>query len=106
MNWTDIIDWLKDHLLTCPSKHFFYTDCPGCGFQRSIIELLKGNLMESLSLYPATIPLLSLLIYTGLHIKFDFRQGAAIIKWGFVACASIIIVFYIYKILTLKIFSL
>ncbi|MDR1632593.1 MAG: DUF2752 domain-containing protein [Dysgonamonadaceae bacterium] len=31
------VEWLKDHLLTCPSKHFFHTDCPGCGLQRSVL---------------------------------------------------------------------
>lgn len=102
--WTLIIDWLKEHLLTCPSKHFFLVDCPGCGLQRSIIALLEGNLKESLSTYPATIPIIALFIYTGLHIKFNFQYGASIIKWGYIACTLIILTFYFYKVFTLKIF--
>ncbi|GHV59336.1 hypothetical protein FACS1894182_13290 [Bacteroidia bacterium] len=89
-------------LLPCPTKYFFHIDCPGCGLQRSILALLEGNLGKSLSLYPATIPIFVLLIYTALHLKFNFRQGAAIIKWGYIGCMAIIIGFYIYKIITHK----
>jgi hypothetical protein len=90
-------------LLPCPTKYFFHIDCPGCGLQRSIMALFNGNLMESLSFYPATIPIFALLIYAALHLKFDFRQGAAVIKWGYIGCTAIITVFYIYKIVTHKI---
>ena len=90
-------------LLPCPVKHFFHIDCPGCGLQRSILSLLEGDLGESLSLYPATIPIFVLLFYTALHLKFDFKRGAAIIKWGYIGCTAIIVGFYIYKIVTHKI---
>ena len=82
-------------LLPCPIKHFFHVDCPGCGLQRSFLALLEGDLWKSLSLYPATIPIFALLIYTALHLKFDFKRGAVVIKWGYIACA-IIIAFFIY----------
>ncbi|MDL2222758.1 DUF2752 domain-containing protein [Bacteroidales bacterium OttesenSCG-928-M11] len=104
MTWISFTDWLREHLLTCPSKHFLHVDCPGCGLQRSFLALLEGNLKESLVLYPATIPMLVLFLYAGLHIKFDFQHGASIIKWGYIACTLIIIVFYFYKVFTLKIF--
>jgi hypothetical protein len=87
-------------LLPCPIKHFFHIDCPGCGLQRSIIAFLEGNLAESISVYPATIPIFALLIYTALHLKFDFRRGASVIKWGYLACTTVITGFYIYKIIT------
>jgi hypothetical protein len=89
-------------LLPCPIKYVFHIDCPGCGLQRSIIALFKGNLMESLSLYPATIPIFALLIYTALHLKFDFKQGAAVIQWSYIGCTAVIVGFYIYKIVTHK----
>ena len=90
-------------LLPCPVKHFFHLECPGCGLQRSILALLEGDLGKSLSFYPATIPIFALLIYTALHLKFNFKQGAAIIKWGYIGCTAIIVGFYIYKIVTHKI---
>jgi hypothetical protein len=57
-SFTGIIPWLQNHLLACPFKKLTGIDCPGCGFQRSVIELLQGNLNQSLHYYPATIPLL------------------------------------------------
>ena len=39
-----ILSWLQVHLLSFPSKSLFGIDCPGCGLQRSLIELLEGDL--------------------------------------------------------------
>jgi len=96
----EIIEWLNNHMLTCPSKHFFHVDCPGCGLQRSIIELLEGNFAESFRLYPATIPLLFCLIFTALHLLLKFKRGASIIKGSYIFTAVVIFVSYIYKIFT------
>jgi hypothetical protein len=96
------VKWIEDHLLTCPSKHFFHVDCPGCGLQRSILALLEGDLVKSFQLYPATIPILFCFIFTALHLKFDFKQGAEIIKWSYILSVTIIVVFYCYKIFTHK----
>jgi hypothetical protein len=97
-----VLEWLKQHLLNCPVKHLTHIDCPGCGMQRSIIALLEGDLAKSLSYYPATIPIFALLIFTALHLKFDFKSGAEIIKWGFIGCMVLVVGFYIYKIVTHK----
>ena len=102
--WNLILEWFKEHLLTCPSKYFFHIDCPGCGLQRSILALLEGDIIKSLSLYPATIPIIALLTYTAMHLKLDFKMGASIIKWGYIGCTIIILIFYIYKIVNHKIF--
>jgi hypothetical protein len=99
---TLFIEWLEDHLLTCPSKHLFDIDCPGCGLQRSILALLEGDWIKSFQLYPATIPILFCFIFTALHLKFDFKQGAEIIKWSYILNVAIILVFYCYKIFTHK----
>jgi len=95
-----LIEWLKNHLLTCPSKQFFHFDCPGCGLQRSIITLLEGDLVKSVQLYPATIPILFCLIFTALHLKFKFKFGPEIIKGAYILSSLIIVVSYIYKIFT------
>ncbi|MDR0712157.1 MAG: DUF2752 domain-containing protein [Prevotellaceae bacterium] len=94
---TSFLEWWKEHLLTCPSKYFVHIDCPGCGLQRSIIALLEGDLQKSLALYPATIPILFCLIFTMLHLKFNFRYGAPVIKWSFALTVATIVVSYLYK---------
>jgi uncharacterized membrane protein len=88
---------MEEHMLRCPSKMLTHIDCPGCGLQRGIIHLLKGNLRESLQVYPATIPVLLLFIYLLLHLIFRFKNGNRNLIFLYVVCAGIISVHYIYK---------
>jgi hypothetical protein len=99
---TAIIRWLEQHMLSCPSKTFFHLDCPGCGIQRSFIALLKGDIYNSLTLYPALLPILVMLGYTMFHLKADFANGARNIKILQLLSATIIVCFYIYKIVNNK----
>lgn len=94
------IDWLSQHLLACPFKTYIGFDCPGCGLQRSIIALIKGDLAASFQFYPATIPLIFVIVFTFIHLKFDFKFGASVIKIAFFNVAVIIAIHYIYKIYT------
>jgi hypothetical protein len=96
----DALVWLEQHLLACPSKKWLHMDCPGCGMQRSLLALLKGNVMESLAFYPATIPVLLMLLYLALHLYFKFSNGAKILTFFFIVNTSIIVLNYIYKITT------
>ncbi|MFD0939737.1 DUF2752 domain-containing protein [Pedobacter boryungensis] len=95
-----VINWLQNHLLSCPFKQTLGIDCPGCGIQRSILELFQGNLIASFKLYPATIPIITLFIYTIFHLKFDFKNGAIFIKMLYIGITLIIVINYIYKIFT------
>ncbi|RZL50815.1 MAG: DUF2752 domain-containing protein [Pedobacter sp.] len=94
------IHWLEHNLLTCPFKANTGLDCPGCGIQRSILALMQGDVVTSFKLYPATMPILGLLIFTLVHLKFDLKNGAFIIKMLYIAIALIIVINYIYKIFT------
>ena len=92
-------DWLEHHLLTCPSKYFFGVECPGCGMQRSFIELLKGNLSESFFLYPALIPMLFMLGLLGAHLIFRFQKGAKYLQYTFIFTASVVMINFIIKLI-------
>lgn len=98
-------DWLNHHLFACPFKSYFGFDCPGCGFQRSVISLLKGNFTESFLFYPATIPILMLALFTIVHLYLDIKTGAMIIKIAYAGIAIIILINYIYKISTHQLIS-
>lgn len=100
--WPTVVDWMERNMLACPSKKWLHMECPGCGLQRSIIALFRGDIRTSLSLYPATIPMLVLIALVALHVKFDFRNGAPAIKYLYITVATIIFVFYIYKALNHK----
>lgn len=89
------INWLQNHLLKCPFKYLTGIDCPGCGFQRSVIALLNGNLHQSLRLYPSTIPLLFFFAYVLMDkfLKLD-TQKHVIKKAGFILIGSLILITY------------
>jgi hypothetical protein len=99
LTYQDMLQWLRGHQLTCPSKSWLHMECPGCGLQRSFLALLEGDLQQSLRLYPATLPLLFVLAFTPLHLWFKFKQGAQVIKFAFLLAALVIFVFYILKII-------
>ena len=95
-----IITWLESHQQACFYKKFLGVECPGCGMQRSFIELLKGNFIESLILFPALIPTMILIIFLVLHLIFKFRNGANTLKILFIINTSLVVLSYIYKLLT------
>ena len=92
------VQWLREHLLPCPFKYFTGIDCPGCGFQRSVIALIQGDLHESLHIYPPAIPLLLLFAYGILDRRFKLDTKNEVIKktCGMIV-GTIIIVSYCIK---------
>lgn len=100
MNYAESIDWLEAHAIGCPMKALTGFDCPACGMQRAVLELLRGDLVESLNYHPAAIPTCFLLIYLVLHLRFKFSKGPHVLKWTFIITAAITMINY-----TIKIFS-
>lgn len=95
----NIADWLEQHSRPCFYKKHFGFDCFGCGFQRSAIELLRGNIIQSIKQYPALIPLLLLLVMLLIHLKFRLKHGALIIKVLFILSVILIIGNFIMKLI-------
>ena len=87
------------NMLECSFKKYLGHDCPGCGAQRSFIELLDGNLVESLNLFPALIPLLFTFIYLILHLVYKFKHGANILIVSFSTSAFLMAVNFILKLI-------
>jgi hypothetical protein len=94
-----LINWLQRHMQPCFYKQYLGMECPGCGMQRAFIELLKGNVLESIKLYPALLPVIFMMFYLILHIVFDFKKGATIIKYSFIINVVIIMIHYIAKLI-------
>lgn len=69
-----LIHWLQGYMFPCFYKKAFGVSCPMCGFQRSVIELLKGNFLESIHQFPALIPLL-ITVVVFLVLKFLQRPS-------------------------------
>lgn len=96
----NIIHWLESHQQSCFYKKFIGIECPGCGMQRSFIELLKGNFLESLVLYPALIPTIIMIAFLVIHLILKFRNGGTYLKYLFIFNTVIVVLNYIYKLLT------
>lgn len=86
------------YLLPCPIKSLTGYDCPGCGFQRALLALLKGNFYESVHLYPPTIPILITIVFSFAVNKWLPSQSKLIIKTLFIITGFIIMVSYALKI--------
>ncbi|MFW0714921.1 DUF2752 domain-containing protein [Pedobacter sp. N23S346] len=99
-NLINFFDWLQNHLISCPFKALTGIDCPGCGFQRSLIALFKGDFHTSWSLYPSTIPLIFLFICTGLLYKFPTKHQSLALKTLFIIVGNFVMISYFYKMLS------
>ncbi|WP_461453478.1 DUF2752 domain-containing protein [Mucilaginibacter sp.] len=93
----NIVVWLQNHLLTCPFKALTGIDCPGCGFQRSVIELMQGNLSKSLYYYPATIPLIFTTLFFIADMRLNFTKKESLKRGLLVFTALIITGSYVLK---------
>lgn len=91
------LQWLEAHLLTCPMKQLTGLDCPGCGFQRSGIELMRGELLHSLQLFPALIPFMLTWLLLFAHLVFKFKKGALYVRISFITTAVILFGNFIIK---------
>ena len=92
-----IPDWLERHYLPCLFKKLTGIDCPGCGTQRALIELLRGNLNHSFAIYPSLIPLLVMFAFMLFHLIVKLKNGHIILKMLFILNMLIISFSYIYK---------
>lgn len=95
-----LANWIESHQQTCFYKKFLGVECPGCGMQRSFMELLRGNIAESLALFPALIPTIILIGYLMMHLIFKYKNGANILKYLFIINTTMVVLSYIYKLLT------
>lgn len=97
---TGIVDWLEKKQAPCFYKSVLGAECPGCGMQRAMIALLRGDVIGSLKLYPALIPTIVMMLFLIMHLFLKFKNGARILLYLFILNAVIIISFYIFKQIT------
>ncbi|MDT0551799.1 DUF2752 domain-containing protein [Urechidicola vernalis] len=91
------INFLERNLLSCPWKKYLEVDCMGCGMQRSVIYILKGDFEAAFYMYPAIYTLIFMFSYLLLHLKLNFKLGSKILLYLFILNALIIVTNFIIK---------
>ena len=91
-----MIEFLENNMLPCAWKTVGL-ECTGCGLQRALILVLKGDFTGAFLMYPAIYTLLVMGLFLLLHLRFQFSFGARLLKVLFVLNVLIIITNYILK---------
>lgn len=95
-----MLSWLEQHLLPCAYKSLLGIDCPICGFQRSLVALLKGSLAESFTLYPPLVPMLLLFILLAIYlINKKIIAQRFLVRYAYIVL-TVVMVNYIVKLIT------
>lgn len=92
-----LIHWLESHQAACSWKQYFGFECPGCGMQSAFIALLKGNILESIQLFPALFPMIIMLVMLSLQLIFKLPKGALILKILFIFTSSTMVISFVIK---------
>lgn len=67
---------IEDYMLPCLNKQLFGIDCPGCGMQRSLLYLVKGEFAEAFHMYPPIFVLIPFILFTIFNqfVKFQYSN--------------------------------
>ncbi|MFB9107628.1 DUF2752 domain-containing protein [Flavobacterium gyeonganense] len=58
---------LEKYMLPCFSKTLLGIECLGCGFQRALFLLFRGDFLAAFKMYPAIYTTLIFLSFVALH---------------------------------------
>jgi len=96
---TGFVEWLERRQLPCFYKTVFGVECPGCGIQRALIALLRGDFAESFKLYPALIPTVAMLVFLVVHLFYHTKNGTKILISLFLFNVVVMVISYICKLI-------
>lgn len=88
---------LENYMLPCFTKEFIGVDCPGCGLQRSLLLLSKGDFLAAFKMYPGLFPMLLLFGFLGLTKVFPVKYSNTITIALMVTTVGFILINYILK---------
>lgn len=70
---------LENYMLPCLIKTLFNVECLGCGLQRSIIEIIKGNFAEAFYIYPAIYLIMSFITILCFNLIFKRKNNSKLL---------------------------
>jgi len=90
---------MEEYMLPCLSKKLFGIDCLGCGIQRAVVLLFKGEFVAAFYMYPAIYTLLLFFAFIGISFIDKSRNYHKIIMLFGTVTAVIMVVSYLYKVI-------
>ena len=84
-------------MIPCLSKTLFGVECLGCGFQRSLLLLLKGDFMAAFQMYPAIFTTLLFGGILGFHFLDKSRNYKKLVFGMAILNGLFMILGYAYK---------
>ena len=88
---------MEDLMLPCFTKKLIGVDCPGCGIQRSLVHLAKGEIRDALAMYPALLPLVLLFSFMLLDQFYTMKHASKITSGLMILSVATILTNYILK---------
>lgn len=88
---------IEDYMIPCLSKSLFGVECLGCGTQRALILVFKGEFTAAFYMYPAIYTMLLFFSIVGLHFIDKSRNYHKLMISLAIINAIIMIFSYIYK---------
>ncbi|SHI79224.1 Protein of unknown function [Mesonia phycicola] len=88
---------MEKYMLPCLNKKLFGFECPGCGGQRALVMLLKGDFTEAFFMYPAIYPLAILVICVGVNLVYPYKLYSKTASTLTIISITTIVISYIFK---------
>ncbi|WP_241483425.1 DUF2752 domain-containing protein [Kordia zhangzhouensis] len=71
---------IEDYMLPCLTKQYFGFDCFGCGIQRALALIMRGELVAAFKMYPAIYTLLLFFGVVFISIFYKFNNSQRLIR--------------------------
>ena len=84
-------------MIPCVNKKIFGVECLGCGTQRALVLLFRGEFTAAFEMFPAIFTTIIFFIIIGLHFIDKTRNYHKLIIGLAIINAIIMIISYIYK---------
>ena len=94
-----LINYPENYMLPCLSKQLFDLECFGCGLQRSVIFLFRGEFIAAFKMYPAIYPLIFFFSCIAINIFFKIKHYNKIINILAIITIATIVISYLIKII-------
>lgn len=88
---------MEEYMLPCMNKSIFGVDCMGCGMQRSLLLLSKGEFLEAFKMFPALYTTILFFLVVTLHFLDKSRNYLKLIVALAIINALVLVIAYAYK---------